>query len=212
MALSNWRTVPNGRLLINNFYGLLNTVRNMNKTAPILPTPRLINLEVKKTALLVLDQSQLAADQSYHGHRLIPSLTRLLSKARDADLYIIFTLLLLSKGTPQGQVYSGYNRRETEPLIFTNGYDKFMSGELLPLLKKRAIETLILVGSRANLCVLYTGTRAASDLHYKVVIPLDGMAAYNKYEEEYTLHQFSTFPGGVSDLFTFTTINGINFK
>lgn len=183
----------------------------MNKNTPVVPAPKAVTLDANKTALIVLDQSQQAVNPNYHGHSLIPGLTRLLDKARRANTYIIFTNLKMLEGTPNEQIYSGYNRKVTEPVVFTDLYDKFIDTELRELLKKRPVDTLILVGSRANLCVLYTGTRAASDFKYKVVIPVDGMAGPTRYEEEFTLHQFSTFPAGVSDFFTFTTIDGINF-
>lgn len=184
----------------------------MNVT-PVRPQPKPVTLDSKRTVLIVLDQNQQVEEPGSHGHTLIPGLTKLLAKARDAGLYIIFTVPLVLKGTPHEQVYSGYTRKSTEPLIYPDGYDKFVGGELEGLLnRKPLVDTLIMVGSRSNLCLMYTATRAARNFKYNVVIPVDGHAAESKYEEEYTLHQFATFPGGVADRFNFTTIDGIRFK
>jgi len=184
----------------------------MNVT-PVKPQPKPVTLDAKKTALIVLDQNQQVEEPGSHGHTLIPGLTKLLAKARKAGIYIMFTVPRILKGTPHEQVYSSYQRKSTEPVIYPDGYDKFVGGEMEGLLKQKpTVDTLIFVGSRSNLSVLYTATRAARNFLYKVVIPVDGHAAESRYEEEYTLHQFATFPGGVSERFTFTTIDGISFR
>ncbi len=183
----------------------------MNVT-PVRPQPKPVTLEAKKTALIVLDQNQQVEEPGSHGHSLIPALTRLLAKAREAGLYIIFTVPLVLRGTPHEQVYSGYKRDAAEPLIYPDGYDKFIGGQLESLLKKPSVDTLIFAGSRSNLCVMYTATRAARNFKFNVVIPVDGHAAESKYEEEYTMHQFATFPGGVGERFSFTSIDEIKFK
>lgn len=41
---------------------------------------------------------------------------------------------------------------------------------------------------------------------YTVVIPLDGVNTRNPYEHEYSLHQLSVLPRGVSQRFLFTTL------
>ncbi len=108
----------------------------MNMT-PVKPKPKPVILEAKKTALIVLDQNQQVEEPGSHGHKLIPGLTKLLAKAREAGLYIMFTVPWVLKGTPHEQVYSGYQRKSTEPVIYPDGYDKFVSGEIEELLKKR---------------------------------------------------------------------------
>lgn len=179
---------------------------------PVVPQTKPVTLEANRTALIILDQNQQVESPGSHGYTLIPGLTKLLRKARKAGLYIIFTVPFVLKGTPHEQVYSGYQRRPDEHLIYPDGYDKFVGGELEALLKKRPIDTCIFSGSRTNLCMLYTATRAARNFKYKVIIPIDGTTAESDYEKEYTFHQFATFPGGVSDRFAFTTIEEISFR
>ena len=74
---------------------------------PIVPTPKPVTLDAKKTALLVLDQNEQVRDPKLFpsGNKLIPSLTRLLAKARDNGVHIVFTYSLFLKGTPDGKVY-----------------------------------------------------------------------------------------------------------
>ena len=76
----------------------------MNKTAPVVPTPKPVILEAKKPALIVLDQSQQAINPNYHGYSLIPGLTKLLDKVRGAAIYIIFTNLKMLRGTPNEDI------------------------------------------------------------------------------------------------------------
>jgi len=73
------------------------------------------------------------------------------------------------------------------------------------LLKLHGIETLLMVGQRSNIALLYTGTKAATDLDYNVVIPIDGIAANTDYEKEYGLIHFTLLPRG-AERFTFTTL------
>lgn len=181
---------------------------------PIVPTPKPVTLDAKKTALLVLDQNEQVRDPKLFpsGNRLIPALTRLLAKARDKGVHIVFTYSLFLKGTPDGQVYSGYHRKDSEPALTPDSFDKFQGSRLQALLKRRSVDTLVITGSRSNICVLHTATTAARYHKYKVVIPLDGIAAESQYDYDYSLHHLATFPGGVSERFGFTTVDGINFQ
>jgi nicotinamidase-related amidase len=184
----------------------------MTTYAPKLPHSEAVTLDAKKTALLVLDLSELLADPKEACSRLVPGMTRFLDKARAADVFIAYTISASLKGTPIGHVYSGFGRKQSEPVIYPDGFDKFTGGELQGLLTTRNLETLIITGYRSNIAVLYTATKAARELHYRVVIPVDGIAALTDYEQEYTLFQFTVLPAGADKQFTFSTLDTINFK
>ncbi len=185
----------------------------MTSYAPKLPYPEAVALNAKKTALLVLDITELfCADHKETCSRLVPGITKLLDKARSASVFIAYTVSAALKGKPMGQVYSGFDRRLSEPVIYPDAFDKFASNELHSLLELHNIDTLIITGHRSNIAVLHTATKAARELHYRVIIPIDGIAALTDYEKEYTLFHFTVLPGGAAQRFTFTTLDMITFQ
>ena len=96
---------------------------------PIEPKP--VTIDPGKSALLVLELSQYLEDPEYFAAPLVPGVTRLLARARAAGILIVFTIPHPFKGTPQGQVYSGFQRRPHEPLFFPPSFDKFVDGNII---------------------------------------------------------------------------------
>jgi len=177
---------------------------------PIEPKPVTIN--TKKSALLVLELSEYCADPEYFGATLVPGVTRLLEKARAAGILIVFTIPHPFQGTPYGKVYSGFERKDSEPCFYPPAFDKFCDGKLQTLLSLYEIDTLVMTGIKANMAILYTATRAVTEYNYKVVIPVDGIAVLTDYEKEYTLYQFRRYPAGYPESFTFTNLDTISFQ
>jgi nicotinamidase-related amidase len=99
----------------------------------------------------------------------------------------------------------------SEPVIYPDGFDKFTSGELQDFLKLYDVDTLIITGYRSNISVLNTATKATRELKYKVIIPIDGIAAKTEYEQEYTLFHFTVLPDQAAKLFSFTMLDMIEF-
>ena len=185
----------------------------MSPLEPTLPQPKPINVETERTALLVLDLTEDCADPNHPSHKLVSGISELLDRARAAGVLIVFTISLFLKGKPSGRVYPGFNRRPSEVVLFPDGFDKFAGGELESLLKHyEDIDTLIITGCRSNICVLHTAIRAARELNYKVIIPIDGLAAVSDYEEQYTLFHLANAPGLPPDRFTFTKLDMIGFQ
>ena len=177
---------------------------------PIEPKP--VTIDTEKSALLVLELSQHLADPEYFASPLIPGMTKLLEKARAAGILTVFTVPLPMKGTPFGQVYSGFNRRPCEPVFLPHAFDKFTGGQLQTLLSLYEIKTLVITGIKANMAILYTASTAVTQYNYDVVIPVDGIAAPTEYEKEYTLYQFRAYPAGFPQRFTFTRLDMISFR
>lgn len=184
----------------------------MSTTGPRLPQPESVTIPVEKSALLVLDISQRCADPKVACHELGPRMKAFLDRAREAGLPIIYTISTRLKGTPEGKVYSVLERRPSEPVIFPNSFDKFAGGELQSFLSLFDLDTLVITGYRSNISVLNTATKATRELKYKVVIPIDGLAAETEYEQQYTLVQFTVLPTQAAELFTFTTLDMISFR
>ena len=103
-------------------------------------------------------------------------------------------------------------RKPSEPIIYPDAFNKFEGGELQNFLNLFDVDTLIITGDRSNVSVLNTATKAMRELDYKVVIPIDGLAALTEYEWKLTLIQLSVLPDRVGHPFTFTELDMISFK
>ena len=176
---------------------------------PIVPKP--ITINAQKSALFVLELSQLCGDPEYPASVLVPGITKLLERARDAGLLIVFTVPPTFRGKPHGQVFSGFKRKPSEFFFIPNEFDKFANGQLQKHLSLYDIDTIILTGYRSNMAILYTATTAVQTYNYKVIIPIDGIAATTDYEKEYGLYHFRTFPGGYPERFSFTKLDMMDF-
>lgn len=184
----------------------------MRKAEPVLPKPQPVEINIDKSALLVLDISQRCADPEFTCHKLGPVMKEFLDRAREVGLPIIYTISKRLKGTQEGKVYSVLKRRPSEPVVYPDSFDKFAGGELQSFLSLFDVDTLIITGYRSNISVLNTATKATREFKYKVVIPIDGLAAKTEYELEYTLYQFTVLPTQAAELFTFTKLGMISFR
>ena len=183
----------------------------MNAQKPKLPEPEPITVDIFKTAVLVLDGSRRWGNPDLPCNRLIPAIPDFLDRARAVGLPIVYTVSFRNKGTPEGQVYAGLNRRPCEPVIYPDGFNKFTGGELQSYLDVFDIDTLIITGYRSNISVLNTATKATRELHYRAIIPIDGMTAITDYEQEYTLLHFTVLPAQAAKRFKFTKLDMISF-
>jgi nicotinamidase-related amidase len=179
---------------------------------PNKPEAKPVTLEAKTTAILVSDLNARCHDPKEICSKLMPALGEFLEKARAAAVPIIYTVSARAKGTPLGEVATPLKRRDNEPVIYPDAFDKFHGGELQELLKQRGAKKLVLVGSSTNMTVLYTATAAARMYEYDVVIPMDGMNARLDYEQEYTFHQFTVLSSNANKRFQFTKLAMIGFK
>ena len=179
---------------------------------PNRPEPKPVTLDSKSTAVLVLDLNARCDDPKQVCSKITAPLGDFLDKARAASVPIIYTVSTAAKGKPIGDLSAPLRRKENEVIIYPDGFDKFYSGELQPLLKDRGVKTLIITGSSTNSAVLYTATTAARMHRYAVVIPIDGVNAATRYEHEYAIHQFTVLPSEANKLFQFTKLSMISFR
>jgi nicotinamidase-related amidase len=160
----------------------------------------------------VLDMSTRCNEPSQVCHELAPTIAAFLPRAREQGMLIIYTVSASAQGTELGDPWPGFDRRADEPVVYPDGFDKFVSDELRGLLDEHGIQTVIITGSSANQAVMYTVTGAARNWHYDVVIPVDGTIAASPYEYEYALHQLNLIQGsGGIRPFGFTTLDQIDF-
>lgn len=183
----------------------------VKKNGPNKPKPKAVSLAVDETAIAVLDLSARCQDPKEVCWKLMKPLGKFLERARARGVPIIYTISAHTRGTPMQEVALPLRRRDTEPVIYPDSFDKFFGGELENFLSERRVKNLIVVGSLTNVAVLYTSSSAARVYGYDVVMPLDGVNAHSRYEHEYAIHQFTILPRDTNKKFHFTTLSKIGF-
>lgn len=184
----------------------------MAQEGPNRPQPEKITLDHKKTAVLVLDLNSRCHDPQEVCSQLLYPLAEFLERVRRYSIPSIYTVSAAAKGTPLGEVAAPLKRRDNEPVLYPDAFDKFMGGELREQLNRAGSRSLVIVGSATNFAVLYTATTAARVYRYDVVIPLDGVNATRQYEHEYAIHQMTILPSSANKQIRFTNLKLIEFR
>ncbi len=179
---------------------------------PNRPQPQPITLDRATTAVAVLDLTAKCDDPKQVCSLIIPGVGAMLDRARAAGVPIIMTGTILEKGTHEGKAAAGLGRRDDEPFLFPDGFDKFCDAEFRDFFTARDVKNVVMVGSSTHICIMYTATAAARLYAYNVVIPIDGVNTANPYEHDYALHQLSVLPAGTNKRIQFTTLEGITFQ
>jgi nicotinamidase-related amidase len=177
---------------------------------PGLPPTAAVALDPATTAVLVLDMSTRCDDPQQVCREVAPTISRLLDSARQRGVLIAYTVSAGARGTPLGDVWQGFHPRPDEPVLYPDGFDKFVDVELQALLTARGIRTLVLTGSSTNVAILYTATAAARLYGYDVVIPIDGVNTETPYQQEYALYQLTVLPG-MAPRFRFSLVDQVSF-
>ena len=186
--------------------------KETKERAPKKPVPVPVEADRRTTAILVLDLSARCEDPEATCHALLSGVAGFLEKARSARMPIVFSVSASQRGTPMEKVAQPLLRREDEPVIYPDGFDKFTGGDLQRILDTKGIKTLIITGSATNVAVLYTATVAARIHRYEIIVPVDGVNARSSYAHDYSLYQLSVLPGGVYQRIHFSTLEGISFR
>ncbi len=127
--------------------------------------------------------------------KIIPSIKKLLSKARDAGATIIFTQDWHIRDDPEFKIWGEHTvagtwgaeiigelkPEETDITIRKPSYDAFYSTPLDHVLKSREIKKLILTGLLGNICVLCTAVGAAVR-GYELIIPVDAVFSLTDFD------------------------------
>ena len=178
---------------------------------PNRPEAKSLAVDSKSSAILVLDLNARCDDPKQVCSKITAPVGDFLDKARAAAVPIIYSVSASAKGKPIGELAAPLRRKESESVIYPDAFDKFHGGELQAFLKDKGAKTLVIAGSATNNAVLYTATTAARIYRYSIVIPLDGVNANTRYEQEYAIHQFTVLPSE-ANMFQFTNLSLISFR
>ena len=172
---------------------------------PNRPEAKPLTLDRKTTAVLVLDLNARCDDPKQICSKITAPVGDFLEKARAAAAPIIYTVSATVKGKPLGELAVPLKRNVGEPVIYPDGFDKFVGGELQAWLKEKGAKTLIVMGSSTNSAVLYTVTTATRIHRYSVVIPMDGVNAANPTSKNIPCINSLSFPLGRTNYFSSPT-------
>jgi len=170
-----------------------------NIKAPPPPQLQSVTLDPKTTALLMIDIIKQTCNMQRRPRciAMIPKVQKLLAEARAKGVYVIYALFPSpSPATFPDPKISDYvpelAPKGDEPIV-TAFVDKFeLAGKdtgLEKMLRDKGIKTLVPVGVTSHNGVLFTSVMAALR-GFDVVVPVDGMAGNNAYEDQlaaYTL-------------------------
>lgn len=168
-----------------------------------------VRVDPTKTALVVVDMQN---DFVKEGGSLlvpdaeatIPIIKDLLDLARGSGMRVVFTQDTHTEGDPEWEIWPEHVRegswgwqivdeiapREDEFVIRKVRYDAFYGTHLDHHLRVWGIDTLVICGTVANICVHYTAASAALRW-FEVVIPKDATSALDPFDLEASLRQTS---------------------
>ena len=179
-------------------------------------------LDPETTALVVVDMQRDFVDPDgalpvAGAAETVPRIARLLELARGAAMLVCFSQDTHRDEDPEWAIWGRHAEHgtrgweivpELEPrpgeLVFEKPrYDAFYGTSLDHELRLRGIETLVVCGTVANICVHYTAASAALRW-YRVIHPVDALSALDPFDLESSLRQ-ATFLFGAR----LTTVDGL---
>jgi nicotinamidase-related amidase len=171
--------------------------------APPPPELKPVAVDVKTTALLLLDFGKQNCGQRPRCVASVPRVQKLADEARAKGLTVVHSLfgqateadLLIAPNPGEPAVRSSVN--------------KFYRTDLEKILKEKGIQTVIATGTAAHGAVLNTAA-AAAIMGFKVLVPVDAMSS-DPFSEMYTAWHLANGPGSVGPNTTLTKIDMIKF-
>lgn len=182
---------------------------------PPFTVERHVPVEVRTSALIVVDMQN---DFVNPGGALvvesaagtIPAVQRLLTLARARGVRVFYTQDTHHEGDPEfpiwgrhvlegtwgWQIVEELAPRPGERVIQKLRYDGFFGTSLDHELRLGGIETVIICGTVANICVLHTAGSAALR-GYRVVLPVDAVSAITPFDLQAAIRQVSFLYRGV---------------
>jgi len=181
-----------------------------------------VRVDPTRTALIVVDmQNDFVSEGGSllvpDAEATIPAISALLQLAREHGMHVVYTQDTHREGDSEWQIWPEHAcegtwgceivaplaPRADETVLRKVRYDAFYGTPLDHLLRLWGVDTLIICGTVANICVHYTAASAALRW-YHVVIPRDAVSALDPFDLEFSLRQTAfLFAGRV------TTVAGV---
>ena len=141
----------------------------------------------------------------------IPAIRNLLELARESDMRVVFVQDTHNDGDPEWEIWGEHCREgswgwqvveglgpgEDEATIRKPRYDAFYGTALEHMLRLWSVDTLIICGTVANICVHYTASSAAMRW-FNVIVPRDCISSFNDFDMETSLSQTASLLGEVT--------------
>ena len=191
---------------------------------PDIPREASVSLPANTSALIVVDMQHdfVHPDGRLYGadaQRVVPSIARLLERAREAGVRVVYTQDWHGDDDPEFALWGEHARAGTwgaelvaelapgegDEVVRKLRYDAFYGTALDHRLRVMGVQDVVIVGTVANICVLHTAGSAALR-HYRVVVAEDAVAALTPFDHAATLRQVSFLYGG-----SVTSADGIAF-
>jgi nicotinamidase-related amidase len=175
-----------------------------------------VRVEPARTALIVGDMQN---DFVTEGGTLvvpeaegtIPKIQNLLALARESGIKVVFVQDTHNEGDPEWEIWGEHCREgswgwqivdglrplENEATIRKPRYDAFYGTQLDHDLRVWGVDTLIICGTVANICVHYTASSAAMRW-FDVIVPRDGISSFSPFDMEASLSQTASLLGRVT--------------
>lgn len=166
-----------------------------------------VRVDPTQTALVVVDmQNDFVREggslQVPDAEATIPAISGLLDLARAHGMRVVYSQDTHRDGDPEWQIWPEHAREggwgwqivaelapaEDETVLRKVRYDAFYGTPLDHLLRVWGVNTLVICGTVANICVHYTAASAALRW-YNVVIPRDAVSALEPFDLEASLRQ-----------------------
>jgi nicotinamidase-related amidase len=166
-----------------------------------------IRVDPARTAVVVIDMQN---DFVKRGGSLlvpdaaatVPAIGRLLDLARASRMHVVYSQDTHRRGDPDWEIWPEHCREGTwgweivaelapgddDTVLRKLRYDAFYGTPLDHLLRVWGVDTLVICGAGANICVHYTAASAALR-RYTVVIPRDAISALEPFDLEASLRQ-----------------------
>ena len=151
------------------------------------PEPQKVTIDPKTTALLIFDLMKSNCGVRPRCPPIVPNVKRLLDQARAHNMLVAYTLVGDDR-TPNGMIDASLRPREGDVIIENaRGGDKFAESTLNPVLQARGIKTVIITGTSFQGAVA-TSANGATELGYHAVVPVDGTASEDAFNELYAAY------------------------
>jgi nicotinamidase-related amidase len=176
-----------------------------------------VHVDPSRTALLIGDmQNDFVTEGGTlvvpDAEETVPAIRRLLDLARDTGMRVVFVQDTHNDGDPEWDIWGEHCREESWGWQVVDGlapkegemtfrkprYDAFYGTDLEHFLRLWGVDTLIVCGTVANICVHYTASSAAMRW-FNVVVPRDCISSFNDFDMETSLSQTATLLGEVTD-------------